>query len=57
MTVKTSISLTDEQETYARSLVERERYSSLNSCRLRRATCWPISMTALFGAKRRSTWR
>lgn len=31
MTVKTSISLTDEQETYARSLVERGRYSSLSA--------------------------
>jgi antitoxin ParD1/3/4 len=31
MTVKTSISLTDEQEAYARSLVERGRYSSLSA--------------------------
>jgi antitoxin ParD1/3/4 len=31
MTVKTSISLTDEQEGYARSLVERGRYSSLSA--------------------------
>jgi antitoxin ParD1/3/4 len=31
MTVKTSISLTDEQESYARSLVERGRYSSLSA--------------------------
>jgi len=31
MTVKTSISLTDAQEAYARSLVERGRYSSLSA--------------------------
>ncbi len=31
MTVKTSISLTDEQEEYARSLVERGRFSSLSA--------------------------
>ncbi|MBR0641222.1 ribbon-helix-helix domain-containing protein [Plastoroseomonas hellenica] len=31
MTVKTSISLTDEQEAYARSLVERGAYPSLSS--------------------------
>ncbi len=31
MTLKTSISLTDEQEAYARSLVERGRYSSLSA--------------------------
>jgi antitoxin ParD1/3/4 len=31
MTVKTSISLTDEQEAYARSLIERGRYSSLSA--------------------------
>ncbi|MBR0664690.1 type II toxin-antitoxin system ParD family antitoxin [Roseomonas hellenica] len=31
MTVKTSISLTDEQEAYARSLVERGTYPSLSS--------------------------
>ena len=31
MTVTTSISLTDEQEAYARSLVERGRYSSLSA--------------------------
>jgi antitoxin ParD1/3/4 len=31
MTVKTSISLTDEQEAYARSLVKRGRYSSLSA--------------------------
>jgi antitoxin ParD1/3/4 len=31
MTVKTSISLTDEQESYARSLVNAGRYSSLSA--------------------------
>ncbi|WP_431860893.1 ribbon-helix-helix domain-containing protein [Azospirillum sp.] len=31
MTVKTSISLTDEQEAYARSLVEAGRYPSLSA--------------------------
>ena len=31
MTVKTSISLTDAQEAYARSLVEEGRYSSLSA--------------------------
>jgi len=31
VTVKTLISLTDEQEAYARSLVERGRYSSLSA--------------------------
>jgi antitoxin ParD1/3/4 len=31
MTVKTSISLTDQQEAYARSLVESGRYSSLSA--------------------------
>jgi antitoxin ParD1/3/4 len=31
MTVKTSISLTDEQEAYARSLVEKGQYPSLSA--------------------------
>lgn len=31
MTVKTSISLTDEQEAYARRLVEKGQYSSLSA--------------------------
>ena len=31
MTVKTSISLTDDQEAYARSLVENGQYSSLSA--------------------------
>lgn len=31
MTVKTSISLTDEQEAYARHLVEKGQYSSLSA--------------------------
>ena len=31
MTAKTSISLTDAQESYARNLVERGRYSSLSA--------------------------
>lgn len=31
MTVKTSISMTDQQEAYARSLVDQGRYSSLSA--------------------------